>query len=74
MKPFSAAYYIAKNKSRAAIIIFMMFLTMCMFLAGNYISSVWWFYDVTGTYDSRRMLVTALSTDTEDSRYWKSHR
>ena len=74
MKPFSAAYYIAKNKSRAAIIIFMMFLTMCMFLAGNYISSVWWFYDVTEKYDSRLIVVTALSTDTDDYRDWKSFR
>ncbi|MBO4697391.1 MAG: FtsX-like permease family protein [Lachnospiraceae bacterium] len=74
MKPFSAAYYIVKNKGRAAIIIFMMFLTMCMFLAGNYISSMWWYYDVAKGYDSRIILVSALSTDTDDYKDWKAFR
>lgn len=71
MKPFSAGYYIKNNKGRAAIIIFMMFLTTCMLIAGNYVNSLFWYYGKADDYDERVVTVGALTTDT-DYADWKS--
>ena len=45
MKPFSAIYYIKENKKKSILIIFMLFLTTLIFLAGNYVESVYYFWD-----------------------------
>ncbi|SEG23365.1 FtsX-like permease family protein [Eubacterium ruminantium] len=63
MKPLSAGYYIKNNKGRAAVIIFMMFLTTFLFLGGNYIRSLWWYWDKAGEYSEKMVLVSCLPTD-----------
>ncbi len=45
MKPLSALYYVKENKGRASILIFMMLLTTFIFLAGNYIESIYYYFD-----------------------------
>ncbi|MBP5490141.1 MAG: ABC transporter permease [Lachnospiraceae bacterium] len=65
MKPFSALYYIRGNKGRSAIIILMMFLTVCIMLAGNYLSSLWWFYEKAEEYGDKIVVVGAITTDTD---------
>ncbi len=70
MKPFSAGYYIKNNKSRSAIVIFMMFITTCMLIVGNYLGSLWWFYDAAGEYDSKIVVVGAVTTDTDYRDWW----
>ena len=71
MKPFSAGYYIKNNKGRSAIVIFMMFLTVCMLLAGNYLGSLWWYYEEAEKLDQQIVTVGAITTDT-DYADWKS--
>ena len=71
MKPFSAGYYVRNNKGRAAIIIFMMFLTTCMLMAGNFVSSLWWYFDKADEYDDKIVVVGCLPTDT-DYEEWRS--
>ncbi|MBO4389610.1 MAG: ABC transporter permease [Lachnospiraceae bacterium] len=63
MRPLSAAYYIKENKRRAAIIILLLFITTTMFLAGNYVSSVYYFWEKASEYSDSLCVVTALSTD-----------
>ena len=71
MKPFSAGYYVRNNKGRAAIIIFMMFLTTCMLMAGNFVSSLWWYFDKADEYDDKIVVAGCLPTDT-DYEEWRS--
>ena len=69
MKPLSAVYYIKNNKGRAVIIIFMMFLTTFLFLGGNYIRSLWWYWDKAGEYSENIAVASALPTDEDGSDY-----
>ena len=67
MKPFSATYYLRNNKGRAALVIFMLFLTVLMFIAGNYLASNDWYWEKNIEYDEKIASVGCLPTD-EDSR------
>ncbi len=67
MRPLSPLYYIRENKIRSLIIIFMLFLTTLLFLAGNYIDSVYYYWDPYMDYSDKLFDVSALSTD-EDYR------
>ena len=67
MRPLSPLYYIRENKIRSLIIIFMFFLTTLLFLAGNYIDSVYYYWDSYMDYSDKMLDVSALSTD-EDYR------
>ena len=69
MNPLSAGNYIKNNKGRAAIIIFMMFLTTFLFLGGNYIRSLWWFWDKAGEYSEKMAVVSQLPTDEDGSDF-----
>ena len=44
MKPLSSIYYIRNNKGRALLIIFMLFFTTLLFVAGNYVKSIEWYW------------------------------
>lgn len=68
-KPFSALYYIKKNKGRASICIFMMFLASMMFLAGNYIHSVFYSFYQEFEYSDKLVQVDLQSTDQEFKDY-----
>ncbi|MCR5251829.1 MAG: ABC transporter permease [Lachnospiraceae bacterium] len=65
MKALSAGYYIKENKGRAAVLIILLMLTVLLFTAGNYIDSVYYYWDRNLEYDDRICLVDALSTDEE---------
>lgn len=59
MRPFSAMYYIKENKRKSIIIIFMLFLTTFIFLAGNYIDSVYYFWNSYNEYSDKLCVVDA---------------
>ncbi|MBQ7636427.1 MAG: ABC transporter permease [Lachnospiraceae bacterium] len=61
MKPLSAGYYVKENKGRGAIIIFMMLLTTFIFLAGNYIESVYYYFYKSCDYFDDLCLVEATA-------------
>ena len=69
MRPFSALYYIRENKGRSFIVIFMFFLTMLIFIAGNYISSLRWFWDRIIEYDRKTVNISALPSDEDFADY-----
>ena len=52
-------------------IIFMLFFTCAMFIAGNYIRSITWYWEKAVEYGDRMVLVSALSDD-EDYRQYRS--
>jgi ABC-type antimicrobial peptide transport system permease subunit len=66
MKPLSAFYYIKNNKGRAALIIFMLFFTIGMFIAGNFIQSMDWYWEEGSRVDDKIVLLNLLPTDVED--------
>ena len=63
MKPFSALYYIKENKRKSSVIIFMLILTTFIFLAGNYIDSVYYYWDAYLGYTDKLCVITVVSTD-----------
>ncbi len=63
MKPLSAAYYVKENKGRSTIVIFLLFMTTLLFLAGNYVDSVYYYWDRYEEYTDKLCVVSALSTD-----------
>ena len=63
MNPLSSFYYIRNNKGRAALIIFMMFFTTLMFIAGNYIKSMDWYWQDCFSYEDRLAVIQVLPTD-----------
>lgn len=63
MRPLSALYYIKENKMRSFIIIFMLFLTTFLFIAGNYIDSIEYYWERAEEYSNKICVVTAVSTD-----------
>ncbi|MBP5192611.1 MAG: ABC transporter permease [Eubacterium sp.] len=63
MRPFSAIYYIKENKKKSLVIIFMLVLTTLIFLAGNYIDSVYYFWDKNMDYSDELCVISALPTD-----------
>ena len=73
MKPLSALYYLKENKGRSLIVIFLFLFTPLLFLGGNYISSMNYYWDKGVEYYDRVAVVSALSTD-EDYKEFKELR
>ena len=69
MNPKSAAYYIKHNKGRAAVMIFMLIFTCMMYLAGNYIESISWFWKKGYEYSEKIVLVSGTSNDENFTEY-----
>ena len=69
VKPFSMFYYIRENKGRAAIAMFMMFLTVGMLVAGNYIYSLYWTFGPVIERDDKVVTVEYQSTDENGEDY-----
>lgn len=63
LKPFSALYFIRENKGRATLCIFMMFLAVLMFLAGNYIYSELYTFEKEMEYSDKLVEVSLQSND-----------
>ena len=71
MKPLSALYYIRENKGRSFIIIFMFLLTTFLVIAGNYVDSVYYYFDKYIEYSDAICEIDAVATD-EDSKEFTS--
>ncbi len=65
MNPLSAIYYIKNNKGRATLIIFMLFFTTLMFLAGNFIASIDWYWEKNIEHNEKMAMVEATPADTD---------
>lgn len=63
IKPFSSVYYIRENKGRAFIAMFMMFLTVGMLIAGNYIYSLYWTFEPEIEFNDKVVSAEYLSID-----------
>ena len=63
IKPFSSFYYIRENKGRAFIAMFMMFLTVGMLIAGNYIYSLYWTFEPEIEFNDKVVSAEYLSID-----------
>lgn len=63
IKPFSSIYYIWENKGRAFIAMFMMFLTVGMLIAGNYIYSLYWTFEPEFKFNDKVISAEYLSID-----------
>lgn len=63
MRPLSAFYYIKENKVRAAILIVLFLCTVFLFIAGNYISSLHYFWSKGEEYDAKICMIGADPTD-----------
>ncbi len=61
MRPLSAFCYIKENKSRAALLILLFMCTVFLFIAGNYISSMRYFWSKNEEYDAKICLIGADS-------------
>ncbi len=71
MNPLSSFYYIKENRLRSAILIVLLMCTVLLFVAGNYISSMQYYWDKNEEYDSKLCLVHAMSQD-EDFKDYRS--
>ena len=69
MKPFSAGYYMKENKGRAVLAIFMLSLSVFLFLGGNYIKSVEWFFQKGYEYDDKLVCVSINASDEDYKDY-----
>ncbi|MBR0132594.1 MAG: ABC transporter permease [Lachnospiraceae bacterium] len=69
MKSFSALYYIKHNKGRAAVMIFMLFFTTLMFIAGNYVDSLNWYWEKAKDYNDKICMVGLQSSDEDYKDY-----
>ncbi|MBR3539131.1 MAG: hypothetical protein IKN79_08665 [Eubacterium sp.] len=67
MNPLSPIYYIQNNKGRAALIIFMLFFTTLMFMAGNYVASCDWYWEH-AIEDSERIALIEWIPGDEDMK------
>ena len=63
MKPLSAITYVKENKGKAGIAIFLFFFTTLIFLAGNYIDSIIFYWERAMAYSDKVCIVNALPTD-----------
>ena len=63
MKPFDALYYIKNNKKRSLVCIFMMALSVFMFLGGNYIYSNEYAFKGSENFCDKVVSVMGLSVD-----------
>ena len=71
MKPLSATTYVKENKGRAGIVIFLLFFTTLLFLAGNYIDSVYYYWDRVMEYSDKVCTIGAISSDENFQDYAK---
>lgn len=69
MKPLSAITYVRENKGRAGIIIFLFFFTTLLYLAGNYVDSVYYYWDRAMEYSDRLCVVSWTSADEDGEDY-----
>ncbi|MCR5836194.1 MAG: FtsX-like permease family protein [Lachnospiraceae bacterium] len=69
MRPLSPMYYIRENKFRTAIVIFLLFMTTLLFLAGNYIESMYYYYGKAEEYSDLNCVVYAVSSDKDFKDY-----
>ncbi len=69
MKPLSAFYYVKENKGKSLIIIFLLIFTVLLFLAGNYINSMYYYWERASEYFDRLAVVSAVSSDEDYSDY-----
>ena len=69
MNPLSPIYYIRNNKGRAALIIFMLFFTTLLFMAGNYVASCDWYWEEAIDSAEKIALVEYIPGDEE----WKDY-
>ncbi len=69
MNPLSPIYYIRNNKGRAALIIFMLFFTTLMFMAGNYVASCDWYWEDAIDSSEKIALVECIPGDEAWSDY-----
>ena len=65
MKALSAFTYVKENKGRAGIVIFLLFFTTLLFLAGNYIDSVYYYWERAMEYSDRICTISGISSDEE---------
>ena len=70
MKPMSAFYYVKENKGRAGIVIFLLFFTTLLFLAGNYIDSSYYYWKRAMEYSDRVATVSAISSDEDQKDFY----
>ena len=70
MKPMSAFYYVKENKGRAGIVIFLLFFTTLLYLAGNYIDSNYYYWNKAMEYDDKICTVSAISSDEEQKDFF----
>jgi len=63
MNPLSSFYYIKENKLRSGILIILFMCTVLLFVAGNYISSMQYYWDKIEEYDSKICLINAMTKD-----------
>lgn len=63
MKPLSALYYIKENKARTAIVVFMFLITTFLVIAGNYIESMYYYFDRFMEYSDVICIVGADAAD-----------
>ena len=70
MKPMSAFYYVKENKGRAGIVIFLLFFTTLLFLAGNYIDSNYYYWKRVMEYSDRVSTVSAISADEDQKDFF----
>ena len=71
MNPLSPIYYIRNNKGRAALIIFMLFFTTLMFMAGNFVASCDWYWEHAKEDSDRIALIEWIPGD-EDMKDYKA--
>lgn len=69
MKPLSALIYVRENKGRAGIAIFLLFLTTLLFLAGNYIDSIYYYWDRAMDYSDQLCIVNWTSADVDEQDF-----
>ena len=70
MRPMSAFYYVRENKGRAGIVIFLLFFTTLLFLAGNYIDSNYYYWKKAMEYSDRVGTVSAISADEDQKDFF----
>lgn len=69
MNPLSPLYYIRNNKGRSALIIFMLFFTTLMFMAGNFVASCDWFWEEAIDSTEKIALIEWIPGDEEQKDY-----
>ena len=69
MNPLSPIYYIRNNKGRSALIIFMLFFTTLMFMAGNYVASCDWYFEEAIDSSEKIALVEYIPGDVDQKDY-----